>query len=601
MPRKIDRRGGAVLNRFDDFSHPMSESTPVKKGSAFLRQSLRRCRQAVFAMMVFTFGINLLMLTASLYSLQLFDRVLTSRSVSTLIYLSVLALVAFAILAFTEFVRGQIASAIGTWFEERVGPRVFAAAVAGQTPMAPGPGATQPLRDVSQLRNFFVGPHLFPIFDAPWAPVMMVVLFLLHPLLGIIAIIGAVLLGLLAFATDAATKIAQERANALTGEGLYDMDVAIRNADSIRAMGMMPALAQRWGTRTLLAMSYVRHANTRSNLLGSISRALRQVLQVAILAAGAWLALKGEVSAGALVASTILVARALAPVEMAVGGWRHAVAARASYKRLGQFLEVSEVRGADARAMKPKGRITVEDVLMMHPGQREPTLRGVSFALEPGESLAIRGPSGSGKTTLARLLVGAVRPSAGSVRFDGIDLSTWDAADRGNQIGYVPQSVELFRGTIEENIARLRTTVPALVLKAAELARAHEFIQSLPRAYQTPIGEGGSGLSGGQAQRIGLARALFGGPKFVVLDEPNAHLDRPGEHQLIATLKDLKAEGVTVIVITHRSNLLEHVDKILLMHEGRVAMFGPRQDVLARLEASRRQRVQLVQQGNTSG
>lgn len=579
----------------------MSDSTPVKKGSSFLRQTMRRCRQAVFAMGVFTFGINLLMLTASLYSLQLFDRVLTSRSVSTLIYLSVLALIAFIILWFIEFARGQVASAVGTWFEERVGPRVFAASVAGQAPLQAGPAAAQPLRDVALLRSFFVGPHLFPIFDAPFAPVMLIVLFLLHPLLGIIAILGAALLGVLAFATDAMTRTAQERANVLTGEGLYDADVAVRNADSIRAMGLMPQLSGRWGERNILAMNYVRHASTRSNFLGSLSRAVRQILQVAILAAGAWLALKGEISSGALVASTILVARALAPVEMAVGGWRHAVAARAAYRRLGQFLEVAEPRGTDARAMKPKGRISVEDVIMLHPGQREPTLRGISFALEPGESLAIRGPSGSGKTTLARVLVGAVKPSAGTVRFDGIDLSTWDPADKGVNIGYVPQAVELFRGTIEENIARLRVTVPQQVLRAAEMARAHEFIQALPRAYQTPIGEGGQGLSGGQSQRIGLARALFGGPRFVVMDEPNAHLDRQGERAFMETLHELKKEGVTVVVITHRSNLLDHVDKVLLLHEGRIAMFGPRKEVLARLEESRLRQVQMAQQGGVRG
>jgi PrtD family type I secretion system ABC transporter len=583
------------------FRGAMSDTAPVKKGSAFLRQTIRRSRQAVLAMSVFTFGINLLMLTASLYSLQLFDRVLTSRSVSTLIYLSVLALVAFVILWFMEFARGQVASAVGTWFEERVGPRVFAASVAGQGPVMAGPAAAQPLRDVTLLRNFFVGPHLFPIFDAPWAPVMLAILFLMHPLLGIIAIVGAVVLGALALATDVATKTAQERANVLTGEGLYDADTAVRNADSIRAMGLMGQLQQRWSERNSLAMSYVRHAGTRANFLSSLSRAIRQILQVAVLAAGAWLALKGEISSGALVASTILVARALAPVELAVGGWRHAVAARAAYKRLGQFMEVAEPRGADARAMKPRGRITVEDVIMLHPGQREPTLRGISFALEPGESLAIRGPSGSGKTTLARVLVGAVKPSAGTVRFDGIDLSTWDPNDKGANIGYVPQSVEMFRGTIEENIARLRVTVPQQVLKAAELARAHEFIQALPRAYQTPIGEGGQGLSGGQSQRVGLARALFGGPKFVVMDEPNAHLDRQGEHALMQTLRDLKNEGVTVIVITHRSNLLEHVDKVLLLHEGRIAMFGPRKEVLARLEESRLRQVQLAQQGGARG
>lgn len=580
----------------------MNDATPVKKGSAFLRQTLRRSRNAVVAAGVFTFAINLLMMAAALYSLQLFDRVLTSRSVSTLIYLTVLVVIAFGILAFIDFARGQVMTAVGTWFEERLGPRVFAGSVAGRGTATPGPEAAQPLRDVTQLRGFLAGPYLPPIFDAPWAPVMMLVLFLLHPLLGLVALIGAAVLVLLAIAGDALTRSAHERANVLGAEGLYDSEIAIRNADSIRAMGMMPSLVARWSDRAAMAMSYLRHANTRSNLLGAISRAVRQILQVAILATGAWLTLKGELTSGGLVAATILVGRALAPVELAVGAWRHATAALQAYRRIGAFLETAELRSADARAMKPQGQITVENAIVVHPGKHEPTLRGVSFAVEPGECIAIVGPSGSGKTTLARVLVGAIKPSAGIVRFDGIDLANWDPADRGMNLGYLAQSVELFRGTISENIARLRITVPAQVLKAAEMARAHDFIQSLPRGYETPIGEGGLGLSGGQSQRIGLARALFGAPKFVVLDEPNAHLDQNGERGLMETLKDLKALGVGVAVVTHRAHLLERVDKILVMREGTIAMFGPRAEVLAQLRPpAPSQRMHVVQPGGTNG
>jgi len=580
----------------------MSKPKPVKKGAAFLRQALRRCRQALTAAIVFSFVINLLMLTASLYSLQLFDRVLTSRSIDTLLYLSLLALIAFGIQCLLDLTRSQVMTAIGTWIDERLGPSLYAGGVAGHAPVALGPAATQPLRDLGQLRNFLVGPHLSSFFDAPWAPVLLLLLFFLHTLIGAIALVGAIVLLGLAFLNEYWTKVANERAAALTAESIYDSDVAVRNADAIRAMGMMPALAERWNARNALAIGYVRHAALRGNVITSLSRTTRQVLQAAVLGVGAWLTLKNELTSGALIASTILVSRALAPVEMAIAASRQAIAARQSYRRIGTFLEASEVRGADATVMEPKGRIAVDNVIYVHPGQREPTLRGVSFALEPGESVAILGPSGSGKTTLMRLLVGALKPSAGAVRFDGIDMTAWDGNARGSFVGYLPQTVELFRGTVEENIARMRTTVPAMVVRAAEMARAHDFIHSLPRGYQTPIGDGGLGLSGGQTQRIGLARALFAKPLFVVLDEPNAHLDQQAEMALHETLREMKEKGMTAVIVTHRQNLLEFVDKLLILREGQVAAFGPRRDVLARLAAqSGVQRMQAVKPGAPHG
>ncbi len=564
----------------------MSERPPERRGAAFLRQTLRRCRGALATAGAFSFVINLLMLTGSLYSLQVFDRVLTSRSVSTLIYLSLIALAALLVLWLLDLARAQVMTAIGTWFDERLGPRLLAAAAAGTAPTPPGPAAAQPLRDRALLRNFLVGPHLFPIMDAPWAPVLLLVLFMLHPLLGAIALGGAVILLALAAARDRLTKTALERAAALTSEGVYDSEVLVRNADSVRAMGLMPHIAQRWTARNATALGYIRHAAFRANLLSSFSRLIRQVLQIAMLGVGAWLALKGEITAGALIASSIFVARALAPMELAIAAARQAVSARQAYRRIETFIDGAEGQRADAMLFRVKGRVSAEDVIYAFPGGKEPTLKGVSFKLEPGESMAIMGPSGSGKTTLSRLMVGALRPNAGAVRIDGADVAGWNAEQRGPHVGYVAQSVELFRGTVEENIARMGEPVTARVTEAAELARAHEMIQTLPAAYRTPIGEAGLGLSGGQRQKIGLARALYGEPRLVVLDEPNAHHDQHGEVTLIDTIKDLKQRGVTVAVVTHRPSLVEHVDKILILRDGKVAIFGPRLEVLSRLTPS---------------
>ena len=316
-----------------------------------------------------------------------------------------------------------------------------------------------------------------------------------------------------------------------------------------------------------------------------------------MLAFGAWLTLKGEMSSGALIASTILVARTLAPVEQAISGWRQATSAGQAYRRIGAFIEQAESHESDALLFNVKGRIAAEEIIYLHPNNREPTLRGVSFTIEPGESVAILGPSGSGKTTLARLIAGAIKPNAGAIRIDGIEVTSWNPENRGPHIGFLPQSVELFRGTVGENIARMTKSTPALAHEAAEFARAHETIQGLQSGYETRIQDAGVGLSGGQRQKIGLARAVYGKPKIVVLDEPNAHLDQQGEAALYETLRDLKSRGVTVVVITHRAGLLDHVDKIMILRDGRVAAYGPRAEVLARLAPPGTARIHAVKPG----
>jgi PrtD family type I secretion system ABC transporter len=562
----------------------MNRPEKGRTGAAFLRQTLRRSRAAILAAALFSLIVNLLMLTTSFYSLQVFDRVLTSRSIDTLLYLSLIAVIALLVLWVIDLARSQVMTAVGTWFDERISPRIISAAVAGFAPLAPGSTASQPLRDVTTIRSFLLGPHLLPIMDLPWAPLILLLLFLLHPLLGLIALGGACVLLALALIGDWTTRAALERAGTLSVEGAYDGDSLVRNVDAARAMGIGVAMANRWRTRNASAVAYARHAALRSNITTTLSKLIRQLLQLAMLGCGAWLALEGLITGGALIASSILVGRALAPVESAIAAWRLAIATRQAFRRLAAFLEGQEAQLPEARLHRPAGRLRVEEVFYAYPGQKEPALRGVSFALEPGEMLAVIGPSGSGKTTLARLLVGALRPGAGAVRIDNIDMAAWDPEDRGPRIGFLPQDLELFRGTVEENIARLREPAPALVADAAEAAHAHETIQSLANGYQTMIGEGGHGLSGGQAQMIGLARALYGAPNFVVLDEPGAHFDQQAEAALGATLEELKRRKVTVVVITHRPFVLQYVDKILMLRDGRSALYGPRNEVLQRLQ-----------------
>lgn len=544
-----------------------------------LEAALRACRAGLRGVALHSFVINLLMLSAPLYMLQVFDRVIAGRSLDTLLYLTLMALLAFAAMAALEAVRGRTMIKLGSWFDQRLGGDLLSAGVlaAGAGNAAP---SAQGLRDLTTLRNFLTGPSVFPILDAPWTPLFLIVIFLLHPLLGVLATLGAVVLFGLAVANDLSGRRALERAGAASRAALGHAEAAMRNADAILAMGVLPNLVRRWRRANAEMLDFLASASHRSAALGALSKFIRMALQIGILGSGAWLVLTGHLTAGGMIAASILLGRALAPVDQAINSWKSAVAARQAYRRVAAQLDALPPRAEAMPLPAPRGLLTIENLSYAHPGAGEALLRGINLRLEPGESLGLIGPTAAGKTTLARLIVGNLRPQTGHVRLDGAEVCQWDPADRGPYIGYLPQDVELFQASVRDNIARLGPAGAEAVVAAARLAQVHDMILRLPQAYETPIGDGGIALSGGQRQRIALARAVFGPPRLVVLDEPNANLDQEGEAALLAALAGLKAAGATTVVIAHRPSVLRHVDKILVLRPGQAPAFGQREEVL---------------------
>ncbi len=551
------------------------EMPTAEKGRSQLQDAVARCRAGLALVAGFSLGVNLLMLTLPLYMLQLFDRVIGGRSAETLLYLTLIAGAALLALGVLEAVRGRVMGTLGAWLEGRLGaPLLIASIRAG--------ASVQPLRDLATLRGFLTGSAVFPIMDAPWTPLFIAVIFLLHPLLGWASLAGAVLLFALAVTNDLSQRRPTAGAQAFIVAGLREGDAAVRNADVVLAMGMAGNLAKRWEGTTGQALDHLVRAGNRGGALSALSKFLRLALQIGMLGAGAGLILQGELTPGGMIAGSVLLGRALAPVDQAIGSWKLAIAARAAYGRIRQSLAAAET-GPGMPLPRPQGALTAEGLAYVHPGAGEPMLRGVDFRLAPGESLGVIGPSASGKTTLARLLVGNIRPGAGHLRLDGADLWRWDGDALGAHLGYLPQDVELFDATVRENIARMGDGDADAVIAAAKRAGAHEMIIKLPQGYDTVIGEGGAVLSGGQRQRVALARVLYGAPSLVVLDEPNANLDLPGEAALIDTLDSLKRDGVTTVVIAHRPSILRHVDQVLVLREGRPPAIGPADEILSRI------------------
>lgn len=546
-----------------------------------LARAVAACRAQFVSVGLFSGVVNGLQLTVSLYMMQVFDRVLATRNLNTLLYLTLIAIAAVGLLAVLEAARSRIMQRVGAWVEEKVAPEGFARAVESQ--LRGRAYKMEALRDLGVCRGFIGSPGALALYDVPWVPVYLVVIFLLHPVLGTVALVGAaLLLGLTIFNEFATSKLLRE-ANTASMATQRRAESIVRNAEVIDSMGMLPAVMARWRMGVVEMTEPMNRAMDRAAPLLAVTKFFRLAVQIAILGIGAYLVLGQELTSGASIAASIIMGRALAPVEQMIGGWKQLVQARQSWKRLQAFLVMPRLRPPGLPLPAPTGRLSVERVTYGFPGTNIAVVKGVAFALEAGESLAVIGPSAAGKTTLIRLLTGTLQPASGAVRLDGADVYTWQREDFGRHVGYLPQDVELFDGTIFDNIARLAEASPEAVYDAAKLAGAHEMILRLPKGYETEIGEGGQHLSGGQRQQIGLARAMFGNPKFIVLDEPNSNLDGDSEAALLRALHELRRRAVTVVLVSHRPVLVQGVEKVLLMRDGAVEMFGPRAEVLKKI------------------
>jgi ATP-binding cassette subfamily C protein/ATP-binding cassette subfamily C protein EexD len=442
---------------------------------------------------------------------------------------------------------------------------------------------TEALRDLATLRGYLGGGGIMALFDAPWMPLYLAFIFLLHPLLGLLALGGAAVLFGLALANNALTAGTLKQANAASARAYQAADAGFRNAEVIDGMGMGGVLARRWDAANASVLELQTTASDRAGLINAFTKPFRMFLQVAVLGLGAWLSLRHEVSPGAMIASSIIMSRALAPVEQAIATWKQTTGAREAWGRLNRLFETPSLRPPGMELPQPQGRLAVEAVTFTPANAKEPVLRNLSFAVSPGQALAVIGPSAAGKSTLARLIVGMASPQQGQVRLDDVDVFAWNRDDFGAHVGYLPQDVELFPGSVRENIARMEDGDPAEVVAAARMAGVHEMILRLPDGYDTEIGEQGSVLSGGQRQRIGLARALYRRPALVVLDEPNSNLDAVGEEALNQAIAAMKKAGSTVVIVAHRPSLMVNVDCVLVLAEGQAQKFGPRDAVLAQL------------------
>jgi PrtD family type I secretion system ABC transporter len=547
-----------------------------------MRDLTARLRSLLLYAGLFSLAINLLLLAPPLYMLQVFDRVLSSRSEETLVVLTVAAVVALGFMGLLDVLRARLLVAAGVVLDRRVGPEVLAGLLAQSAKLA-GAAYLNGLRDVSTLRGFLSGAGLLAVLDAPWLPLFVALIFLFHPVLGVVAFVGAVLMVALAVVNERVTRKAVDEAQGRSRRAGRFIDVNVRNAEVVAALGMLSAVTRRWQRLNDAALQEQSKVGCAFSTFSGLTKFVRQFVQLAMLAAGAFLVVSQDLTAGLMIAATIILSRALAPVETLVAGWRSLAEARGAWLRLSDLLKANVADEAHTDLPVPEGRLEVEQVSFKLKDAERPIIRGVSFALRPGEALGVIGPSASGKSTLVRLALGVWRPSSGTVRLDGADVASWPRESLGPHLGYLPQDVELFAGTVADNIARLGEPDAAEVIRSAKRAHVHELILRLPKGYDSDIGEGGQALSPGQRQRIALARALYGRPRVVVLDEPNANLDHEGETALLRTLQTLKGEGVTVIIVAHRPSLLRGVDKLLVLREGVVEAFGPRSEIMARL------------------
>jgi ATP-binding cassette subfamily C protein len=547
-----------------------------------LRETLRRFRRGLAVAAVFSLFISALQLTVPLYMLQVFDRVLGSGNLDTLAMLTVVAVGALAVFAVLEFMRARVFLVMGDTLARRLTLPTLQAAVS-DTLNGRSRAAGEASRDLNELRTFLTGNAVGVPLDLLWSPLFLFVLFLLHPAFGFIALGSGAVLFAMSVIGDLATRRPLAEASDAAAESFGEVGGAVRNAEVIEAMGMLPAVGRRWQGAQDRMLRLLDGGNGKGKAIAAASRALRLCMQIAVLGTGALLVVERQATPGTIIAASIITSRYLQPFDRLIGTWRQWVFAHSAWRRVRGLLDTAADRRSGMTFPTPAGRLTADRVTFVPQGSDRPVLTGVSFALEPGEVLGVVGPSAAGKSTLARLLVGLWAPTAGGVYLDGHSVYLWDREDFGRHVGYLPQAVALLDGTVRENIARMADADPRAVVAAARRAGVHDMIGRLPFGYDTVLGDGGFALSGGQRQRIGLARALFGEPRFLVLDEPNSNLDGDGEQALLAALGDARSGGATIVLVAHRPSVMTIADKLLVLKEGRVDQFGERAEVLRRI------------------
>lgn len=544
---------------------------------------------------VFSAVINMLMLMPAIYMLQLYDSVLTSRNETTLLMLTLIMLGAYIFMGALEYIRSFVLIRVGAQLDMKLNKRVYTAAFEESLRQGDS-NAGQALKDLTNLRQFLTGNSLFAFFDAPWFPIYLFVIFMFHPGLGIFALCGTAILIALAYINEKISHKPLAEANSMAVASTNVASNNLRNAEVIEAMGMLPNIQSRWYKLHSRFLNLQAEASEKAGVMTALSKSFTVALQSLMLGLGALLVLENSITPGMMIAGSILLGRAIAPVQLLISVWKQIGSTRSAYERLTQLLEHNPAREAGMALPKPAGIINVESVTAAPPGGKIPVIKGLSFSLNAGEVLGIIGPSGSGKSTLARLLVGVWPAASGKVRLDGADVYLWNKDELGPYIGYLPQDVELFAGTVSENIARFGEIHAEKVILASKRAGVHEMILNMPEGYDTVLGGGGAGLSGGQKQRIGLARAMYDDPSLIVLDEPNSNLDDVGEQALLAALIDLRKRGKTIVLITHRTSILGATSKLLLLQDGMVKMFGPTKEVIETLTKQQQTQQALLAQ-----
>jgi len=559
-----------------------------------LKNAIMESKKSFIVVGFFSFFVNLLMLVPPLYMLQLYDRVITSRSEDTLIMLTLLVVVLFITMSLLEIVRSKILIRIGNKLDSILSQRVFDS-LFELANKHPGKATSMPLNDLTQVRQFMTGNGVFAFFDAPWIPIYIAVLFFFHPIFGYFAIFAAIVLLCFTIINEYSTKTKLAEANGASRESSIFVDSNLRNAEVVNALGMKNCIRDKWEEKYYKFLNAQNDASSKAGIWSNVSKTSRMLFQSLILGIGAYLAINMEVTPGMMIAGSIIMGRALAPLDLLTNSWKGFSSARNSYARLDELLEEFPKDKEYMRLPDPKGELLLEQVVVIPPNAKQPSVRGISMKIDAGDVVGIIGPSAAGKSSLARIILGLWPLAQGKMRLDTADIYQWDKQELGKFIGYLPQDIELFEGTISQNICRFNEVDSKKVVEAAKKSGVHEMILRLPEGYDTIIGSGGESLSGGQRQRIGFARALYDNPVLIVLDEPNSNLDDQGELALIQAIQKLKEQGTTVVIITHRPSVLQITNKLAVIKQGTLEIYGNTKEVMTKMSEANAAKRQAAQ------